>query len=124
MLIKNFYKISNLQIIENIIQAQVEINPNHDIFSGHFPEKPIVPGVMQQQIVKEILSKSLNKELETIKISNMKFLALIEPNKLNKLNVKIKITDNDSDKIKIDAKIFNDKTIFFKIKAQYLQKQS
>ncbi len=120
MLIKDFYKISGLKITDNFIDAQIEINSEHIIFTGHFPNKPIVPGVMQQQIVKEILSDAINKELQTVKISNMKFMALIEPDKINKLDVNIKIIENNTDKIKIDAKIYKKQTVFFKIKAQYL----
>ena len=120
MLINDFYKINKLQVSDNFIDAQIKINDGHNIFKGHFPDKPIVPGVMQQQIVKEILSEALNKELQTVKISNMKFMALIEPDKNAELSINIKITSNNSNEIKIDAKIFSEQTIFFKIKAQYL----
>ena len=120
MLIKDFYKVIKIDTIANLINAQISINKNHNIFNGHFPEKPIVPGVMQQQIVKEILSEYLKKELKTIKISNMKFMALIEPGKIDKINLQINLLENTKEKIRIDAKIYNEQTIFFKIKAQYL----
>lgn len=119
MLINNFYKILIFEEGQKSINAQIEINKNHEIFAGHFPDKPILPGVMQGQIIQEILSKSLNKELQVKKISNMKFMALIEPDKNQILDIDIKIIEVENNIIKIDANINKKATIFFKIKASY-----
>jgi len=70
MLIPNLYTIKNTEKIdENNFKVQIELNPNHQVFEGHFPNNPITPGVCMMQIIKEI----------TAKVSNVKFMATINP---------------------------------------------
>ncbi|MDR0605106.1 MAG: hypothetical protein LBG80_12460 [Bacteroidales bacterium] len=45
----------------------VKLNCNHKIFSGHFPDNPILPGVCALQIAKELLQKSTIAEIGSIR---------------------------------------------------------
>jgi 3-hydroxyacyl-[acyl-carrier-protein] dehydratase len=74
----------------NEIHAVVELNSNHPVYDGHFKEQPVVPGVMQLQIVKEILEYQLNQELFMNDIKQVKYLKPIVPN--NNLELKISIS--------------------------------
>ena len=89
-LIEDFYKIVNISENGNEIHAVVELNSNHPIYDGHFKEQPVVPGVMQLQIVKEILEYQLNQELFMNDIKQVKYLKPIVPN--NNLELKISIS--------------------------------
>ena len=55
MLINDFFQIQNIDSLPNSIEAKIELNASHQIFDGHFPNNPITPGVIQLQIVKELL---------------------------------------------------------------------
>ena len=89
-LIEDFYKIVNISENGNEIHAVVELNSNHPVYDGHFKEQPVVPGVMQLQIVKEILEYQLNQELFMNDIKQVKYLKPIVPN--NNLELKISIS--------------------------------
>lgn len=89
-LIEDFYKIVNTSENGNEIHAVVELNSNHPVYDGHFKEQPVVPGVMQLQIVKEILEYQLNQELFMNDIKQVKYLKPIVPN--NNLELKISIS--------------------------------
>ena len=52
MLINNFYKIKNIEAGEKYV-VNIEMNPAHEIYNGHFPGMPVVPGVCLTQMVKE-----------------------------------------------------------------------
>ena len=62
MLINDFFTISELTNSEDTIESKVQLNASHKIFDGHFPGNPVTPGVVQIQIVKELLEKALEKE--------------------------------------------------------------
>ena len=79
MLLNNFYTITGLAQEENRLQASICINPAHDIFKGHFPNQPVVPGVCMVQIIKELLEKATGKSLLFSKGSQLKFLRLLVP---------------------------------------------
>ena len=45
-LLPNFYKVTHSEHInETDWVVQVMLNPQHAIYSGHFPQQPVVPGV-------------------------------------------------------------------------------
>ena len=53
MLLENFYKIIHIKEREDGKQAiEIELNPGHVLYQGHFPGQPVVPGVCTLQIIK------------------------------------------------------------------------
>jgi len=79
MLIKDFYKIINLTSNETEVLATINLNPNHKVYKGHFPKQPVVPGVIQLQIIREILEQVLEARLFMGKIIQVKYLIPITP---------------------------------------------
>ena len=55
-LLESFYtEISSTDLSsENKFTAIVELNPEHKIYKGHFPEIPVAPGVTLIQMLQEI----------------------------------------------------------------------
>ena len=120
MLLNNFYKILELHSEDGeIIKAKIEINSNHEIFSGHFPNNPIVPGVCLIQIVKETLSKHLGKELTLAEGKNIKFTAVVNPNEYKQLEVEHILKSTENGIFRVNSKIFNLDTIFLKFQGSF-----
>ncbi len=94
MLIKNLYKVTNFEFEQEKINAQIFINKSHEIFEGHFPNNPVMPGVCMMQIIKELTEKALNKKLFMQKANNIKFMDLINPQVNPILDLVIDITEN------------------------------
>lgn len=105
----------------NNIKAVINFNDKHEIYNGHFPGMPIVPGVCIIQIIKEILSGILNKKLLLINAGSIKFLRVIEPdiNASMILNAKIKI--NTENIFCADAFISDSNDIFMKFNGKYIE---
>ncbi len=95
MLIKDFYKVTSLETTEGTTQAIIEINKDHDIFKGHFPDNPVMPGVCMMQIIKEITEGIVGKKLFMEKCVNVKFMALINPEINPVLDLELQILEND-----------------------------
>ena len=102
MLLENFYEVLLLKKEdENTLVASVKINKAHTVFKGHFPENPVTPGVTMLQILKNCLETYFEEKLLMQNISNVKFLALVNPDVNDILNFNIKIhSENKSITIK------------------------
>ncbi len=116
----NFYTINELEFVENKIQASIKIDSNHSIFEGHFPNNPITPGVVEMEIVKEIVSEGIKKTLKMSKMSNCKFLAILNPLNSSEVNVKIDVLEQENNRIRISAQILDQQTVYLKISAEYI----
>lgn len=82
------------------VKATVRLNKDHDIFKGHFPGNPIMPGVCMIQIIKELTEEVVDKSLFLSVSSNIKFMAIINPNVNPVLHLDLSISE-EGDEVKI-----------------------
>ena len=67
---------------EGRAKARVMLEPDSNWFSGHFPIKPIFPGVAMLGLVEEMvkkMAKSIDRELEVRGFNRVRFKALAFP---------------------------------------------
>ncbi len=114
-----FYTITSLNFENGLIEAAITIAANHEIFKGHFPGNPVTPGVVQLEIIKELLSTHFERVVHLKTLNTCKFLAILNPNETPNVSVKLSILPNESDSIKISGQILADSTTFLKIQAEY-----
>ena len=118
-LLNDFYKIITLDSSNtNIIKFDIELNPAHTIFKGHFETMPVVPGVCQLQIVKEIIEKVYTQKLQLIKGDNIKFTGMIVPTNHPKVSIEINIKE-ENNLLNVDSKLYKENTTFTKSKSTY-----
>lgn len=120
-LLENFYtEIASTYSSETSFSfnSTIELNPDHEIYKGHFPQIPVAPGVCLIQAIKEILMTKFQKKLTLTEGSNIKFLILINPKETKQFQVDftIKRTDNILD---VSANYSNDAKIFLKFKGKF-----
>ena len=93
MLLKDFYKVNTLdKISEQSFSVTLSLNKNHEVFKGHFPDNPVTPGVGMMQIIKELTEQITEKKLFLSNASNVKFMALINPEVNPDLKLELDIT--------------------------------
>ncbi len=111
MLLGDLFTYTIISQDEGLIKAKITINPTHNIFEGHFPGVPILPGVCQVQAIKEILEQVLNKTLRYNKVRDVKFMAMVTPDKMPSLNCEISYKP-DSNDIKVNVLLtYNEQNI-------------
>ena len=115
VLLDHFYKIESLQKEEAGVSARITFNVAHDIFKGHFPDMPIVPGVCQTQMLAEVLSQALGTDMQLKSAASIKFLSIVDPTKHPKLDLIITFTRNDNS-YNVSAQYKWEETTFFKFK--------
>ncbi|RRJ94000.1 3-hydroxyacyl-ACP dehydratase [Flavobacterium macacae] len=119
MLLKDFYQI---QIIDKISDtkyvAQILLNENHDVFKGHFPGNPVTPGVCMMQIIKELSQNITGFSLQLKSSSNVKFMALINPEVTPELKLELEITSIEDD-VKVKNATSFGETVALKLSNTY-----
>jgi len=115
MLMNDFYTVQDLKQEENTVTGKILFNPQHEIFKGHFPGQPVVPGVCTMQIVKEIVAQQTGTTLTIRNTGQVKFLQLILPEVTPVFTIKWKITGNE---LYVDAAFKNGEAAIFKMTAE------
>ena len=118
MLNNNFFTFSSPVVDGLLLKTVITLNPTHDIFKGHFPGQPVVPGVCMMQMVKEVLENYADKKLRLVKADNVKFLSFIDPGQQGEVGLEIKIIEVDG-QIKADAQLVNEGIVFLKFKGLF-----
>jgi len=121
MLINDFFKLISTTKNDGKIISTIQINASHQIFEGHFPNNPITPGVVQIQMVKEILQEALQQECLLKEVGRCKFLTILNPNEFPEIIVKIDYAINEDKTLKVSAQgtTINGNQTFFKFTAKY-----
>lgn len=120
MLKNSLYIIQKITEENNSVEAIVELNAKHEIFKGHFPGQPVLPGVCMMQMVREILESFLQQLLQLLKADDIRFLAMVDPTVTKELRFLIQYNFNEAKLINMNAKISRqDDVVCCKMKATY-----
>ena len=120
MLLKDFYTVNSFENTDGQkYVATIMLNKNHEVFKGHFPGNPVTPGVCMMQIIKELTQQALKTQLTMKSASNIKFMALINPelNPLLRIELDIALAVDGGVKVK-NTSYFED-TVALKLSCIY-----
>jgi len=123
MLVKDFYTIDGKQLQDDgsVVYA-VSLNPAHDVYKGHFPEKPITPGVCNIQMIKECAEDAQGKLFTLSNIDRCRLTSMVTPDGSPKLNVKVQFDAADSSKL--SATIFYGETTYMTLSGTLVDRLS
>ena len=120
MLLNNFYKVLSLEKTDSHKHlAVVLINEKHDVFKGHFPGNPIMPGVCMMQIIKELTEQITKSSLIMQTLTYVKFMALINPDVTPELRLELDITTTEDNLVKVKNATFFNETVALKLSSVY-----
>lgn len=119
MLEGSFYTVSHQQTGENKLEATLRINPQHVIFSGHFPGQPVVPGVCMLQMVTELAVALIGRQLSLQNGQEMKFLRVIDPGVDATIQALVQLQPSTNGQLMVQATLFSGETVFFKFRGLY-----
>ena len=118
-LLKDFYKRLDIKELGNsVYQVKIKLNKTHNIFKGHFPNNPVTPGVCMMQIIKESVESISQKKLQLAKLTNVKFMAIINPEKNDELSLNIEINETE-DLLKVKNTTSFDETVALKFSGEF-----
>jgi len=97
-------RLTNSLSSKEALNAAVELDPSHDIFKGHFPGSPVLPGVCMIHIIKSVLEKHFERKLNLISAQTIKFNLPVNPLENSLLDIEI-VFKKDTDAIDISANV-------------------
>ena len=118
MVLDGFYEISNTTINENDTVTVLKVNKDHDIYKGHFPGRPVTPGVVLMQLFKEEAERIFDKKLRLVRADNVKFTAVFDPTQDPELILESNLTET-GEFIKLQGIAKNNHGIVLKISTLY-----
>ena len=115
MILKDkFYKINALKFEDNVLEATISIDAKHTIYEGHFPNNPVTPGVVQLELVKEILGTHFNRQIHLRSLTTSKFLAVLNPEKTPEATFKMTVIEQEDQSLKVSGQLSNSEGICLK----------
>lgn len=97
---------------------RLQLNADHVIYKGHFPENPVTPGVVLIQMLTELMQQHTGKAVRLISIPSCKFSKTLNPFEYPFVNYSIKTTQSNNH-IQVNAQVEEEGTLFCKISAVY-----
>jgi len=120
MVLKDFYKVlSEEKTNDSKYSITILVNEKHEVFKGHFPGNPIMPGVCMIQIIKELTEKITNETLMIQTLANVKFMALINPENNPELRLELDITMTEDNLVKVKNTTYFNETVALKLSNVY-----
>jgi 3-hydroxyacyl-[acyl-carrier-protein] dehydratase len=120
MILKNtFYTINSLNFEDNVLEASISIDPKHRLYEGHFPNNPVTPGVVQLELVKEILGTQFNKPIQLKTLTTSKFLAILNPVNTPEAAFRMTVTEQDDQTLKVSGQLSTAEGVCLKFSGIY-----
>jgi 3-hydroxyacyl-[acyl-carrier-protein] dehydratase len=116
---ENIYTVETFQSSGDEVRATVIFNENHPLFEGHFPGNPIVPGVVQVQIIKDLAERHSGTTLILAHGKNIKFLSILSPAVNPKVEISLHVGTASAEGLPVQASIHRDMITFMKFSGIY-----
>ena len=110
----DIYVVRSIDFDDSHCDAVIELNPESDIYKGHFPGNPITPGVVMIGIARELLARAIGTQLTLTGVPSVKYMSVLTPEASPCTTYIITYTVADG-KVKAKATVKNDTTTFARI---------
>lgn len=118
MLIQDYYIIKDSTPVHDATVFHIHLNENSTVYQGHFPEKPVSPGVCNIQMIKECAENLCKKELRISNLQLCRLTTLITPQTHPDLDVTIQLDETTNGIYKLQALIKKEEEICMELKAE------
>lgn len=109
----NFYTIEAITEQGGEYACTIRLNPEHDVYKGHFPGMPVLPGVCMLRIMKDCASAVMDAPMRFQTVTSCKFLSVVNPLEQSLLVFIFSLKDTN----KLQAVASADGTAALKLKA-------
>ena len=76
------------------IDAVLSADHDNAIYQGHFPSRPITPGVVMIGVVVELIERIADRTASLYDVKNAKYLNIMTPDDVDGVSLHIELSDN------------------------------
>lgn len=120
MLKDKYYSIVSNSYSDNDKLVKIELHKNHPVYRGHFPNKPVSPGVFGLQMIKECIEETLGKQVMITVISQLKFINVMTPENNTILDIEYNINEKCDRTYTVTANIHNETMQYIAFKGELI----
>jgi len=113
------FTIDKITHADGVIMADLSVNQDSEIFFGHFPGQPVVPGACMLQLVKDVLESALDCTLRLKQAGQLKFISMISPG--IEQTIQLCLTYTSAEDIAVTAKLICGNTDCFKFQGTFIK---
>jgi len=103
MLLNDFFTLDHWQMDKTSARAVLRLHPEHPIFGGHFPGRPVVPGACLLQLVEELMARATGKDGRLNMADHIKFVSMIDPHLTAMVTMTLTWQETATGELKVDA---------------------
>lgn len=120
-LLGNLYEIKgrNAAPEGNCCLWTLSLREDSDVFRGHFPDAPVVPGVALIDAVKTLTEKEEVRPIEISCIKNAKFLSVLAPTDVREISIALQLSDGADNTRRCSSVISSAGHVYAKITINY-----
>jgi len=100
-------------------QARAVMDTGHPVLKGHFPGRPVMPGVAMVQLATALLGRGLGRRVHLRSSRVIKFLSPLEPGTGTVLDLTLRITGAEGDLVACDISATCGERTVFSIKGNF-----
>lgn len=121
MLLNDLYTVEQpaMAMNGNGFSVLIRLNPFHEVFKGHFPGNPVLPGVCFIQILKEILKNQLKKDLVFDNFGSIKFFSIVNPRVNGLLHFEVEMKSTVNGGTSFNALVFFESGVFCRLRGAF-----
>jgi 3-hydroxyacyl-[acyl-carrier-protein] dehydratase len=99
------------------------LNPDCDVYRGHFPGKPVSPGVCNIEMIRECAEMLTEKDLFISTIKQCRLTAVVSPAICPKVDVSVKVAfAEDGESCSVEAHIRDERQTYMELKGTFVVK--
>ena len=107
---------------DGVITTDLSINADSEIFNGHFPGQPVVPGACMLQLVKDVLESALDCTLRLKQAGHLKFISMISPRIAQ--TIQLYLTYTSAEDIAVTARLICGNKDCFKFQGTFIKQSA
>ena len=99
---------------------RILLNPLHEIFRGHFPGNPILPGACTVQILKELVEYVSGKDLMISDAGTIKYISFINPEEFRLLDIDLQLKEIERGRLFCNASVYSGEKTFCSFRGTFI----
>ena len=102
------------------ISADIQVEKDHTIYRGHFPDFALTPGVVQMEMIRQVLGKAFEKEFRLKGSKSIKYPSMYRPSEKPEIQATLHYKQ-EGPLVKVDARLHAGDEVFMKFKGEFVE---